>query len=114
MEGLGLQGAPPVWPLRDWSGRGGPRETEGNRGANAVTILTGQPPGHADDQQDDGTHQQDGDACDEPVHPQGYVVCGKQNDMSDTAEKACPAGPELSQPRCPAAGQSFPACAMTC
>ena len=47
-------------------------------GGPTAPALTRQPPGHADDQQDDGTHQQDGEAGDAPGHPQGHVVCGRR------------------------------------
>lgn len=44
------------------------------QGSNGV-LLTSKPPGHADDQQDDRPHQQNGDECDEAIYPEGNVVC---------------------------------------
>lgn len=59
--------------------------------------LTRQPPGHAEDQQDDRAHQKDSNDRDEPVRPQRYGVCGEWNSMSDVARR--PAVPALRSPR---------------
>lgn len=51
-----------------------PERSLRERGSNGV-VLTRKPPGHTDDQHDDRSHQQNGDECDEAIHPQGNVVC---------------------------------------
>lgn len=79
-----------------WGKKGGHMGKE-KRGSPS-TLLTRKPPGHADGQQDDRAHQQNGNDRDEAVHPQGNRVCDKQNSVSL-------GGPPTLPPRlCPVPG----------
>ena len=49
-----------------------------NSQGQGSALLTRKPPGHADNQQDDRSHQQNGDECDDAVHPEGNIVCNLQ------------------------------------